>query len=294
MNLIICKPAKSVISDALLKRLELSNTDLFGLAVAKNDKIIIRKNFSKFETFLKCFKENEKNSCLINLCDKPFTGDNIQGFCGPYRVDNDLVFSHYGRFFNFDSKLPKPKFCHSLNLLIKLKSLCSINSFGKEYFQWIIEKALPSNNKLAILCKDGCFQIFNSLSDWWDAKDCDGVKISEYLNLETFSTRSSTIYTNSGPRARVCYACQAPLVGFTFGKVYHGQKYCTVCFDRVWTAGYNAAVKEKLYGQSGNIIPFTDSSSKPKIESNKFLVKSFLKGEITDKELSIVEIGELI
>jgi len=164
MSILIHIPKDSEILESdqqgFFDKLTQQGKDSFGFSYAKDGKLHIKKNFKKVENFIKEFRAAQNCSCVIHFADKPW-GVDCSNYCGPYRLDENHVIGHVGRVWSAQSKLEKPNFCQSINLLILIKQLWEPELFGSECLKYLIEKAIAFENKIVILRNDGAIQTFN-------------------------------------------------------------------------------------------------------------------------------------
>lgn len=163
MSLLIHKPEGEILpeSEVIFQKFATYGKDSFGLAFAKDGKLHIQKNFTNLDNFLEVFESVKKCSCLLHFADKPYDEKEKNNYCGPYRLDENFVVGHVGKVWSFNTPLQKPGFCQSINLLILLKQIFTPAAFGQEYLKYLVEKAVPGENKIAILKNTGEIQIFN-------------------------------------------------------------------------------------------------------------------------------------
>jgi len=279
MSILICKPADIELPEILIEKMKNERADLYGIAVAKNGKIYIRKNFKQFDSLLKLYEQNKTHSCLIDIAKEPYTEKNTKGFCGPYRIDQDLVMAQTGRIWDMKASLNKPEYCHAINLLILLKGFCNKSAASSDYFKFLVEKVLPTSSRFVIMNNDGKFNFFNPVMDWWE---CGGKGIRTSENISLFKYNSTPSYVI--PPKDKCEKCGQPFVGYGNGHMYNGKKHCYPCYD--------LAIKEKkadldqVFPRKINkIVPFTYNTRERGV---------FLKGLLEDSEIASIEIGDMI
>lgn len=152
--IIIYKPAGECPPADILEKCTSHWSSGFGFAYVKDGKFHFVKNIQSYETLHTKLTEIKEFPALIHMAEKPFTNTKEKGNIGPFRLDHENVMVHTGRTWTEDT-VGKPQLSQCLNFLIILKKFWEPQFFDKEYIDFILEKGLQANNRLAILNING-------------------------------------------------------------------------------------------------------------------------------------------
>lgn len=172
MSLIIYKPADKKISKQVLEKCYANDADGIGFCFAEDGKIFVKKVFKNFESFYEEFLPHENKSCVLNFVTNEFVG--CKRNCGPFVInenDKNFVLAHTGIVWK-KNIIEKPEESQTSNLIRLIKKMFFPAAFGKDYLKWLIEEALPLDNRVIIFNNLGEVQIFNKnkglvIQDCW-------------------------------------------------------------------------------------------------------------------------------
>lgn len=180
MCLLIAKPAGKIIPRANLEDAFYNNDDGAGFGIVEKDEndvdeLNIHKGFFEFEDFWKEWEPHQEKQAIIHF--RIATHRAVDGVnCHPFRINDDLIIAHNGSI----SGLPSDPNCSDTNVFTEkiIKPLINKNPdfWTIPEFQWIVETAIGSSNKLVMMDVKGRFVIFNEK----EGNTKDGVWYSNY------------------------------------------------------------------------------------------------------------------
>lgn len=207
MCIAIAKPKGVKIPKRVLKACFLNNPDGAGFAYPEDGKVKITKGLFSFRSFWREYREinPEDKSVLIHF--RVATSGKIDSFnCHPWRINETHAFIHNG---NLASRLGVTSETVSDTGIFAGKVLTPIFNLSSELwksdgFLWMMEEAIGSGNKLAIINSDGEFQIFNSIlgerehGAWFSNKTYkEERKSRKKATAPAQSTTTSSTFTSS-------------------------------------------------------------------------------------------------
>lgn len=152
-----------------------SNSHGAGFAFAKNGKLFVEKGFFVFEEFYKAYQK-----CIgfphITHQRYATSGEKNKDNCHPFVVSTDenneadLVVAHNGVIHHFSHKNQNMSdtFSFTKEILTPLAEDCNDkNWFKNSGIKYLIENAIGSGNKLALIDNIGYIEIFNQDSGEW-------------------------------------------------------------------------------------------------------------------------------
>lgn len=166
MCIAIAKPKGVKIPKRVLKACFLNNPDGAGFAYPENGKVKIIKGLFSFRSFWREYREIDPESKSVLIHFRVATSGKIDSFnCHPWRINETHAFIHNG---NLASRLGVSSEDVFDTGIFAGKVLTPIFNLSNELwktdgFLWMMEEAIGSGNKLAIINSDGEFQIFNSI-----------------------------------------------------------------------------------------------------------------------------------
>jgi len=190
MCLLICAPKGRVDEDEILENGFTNNSDGAGFAYSHNKKLIVKKGFFDFDTFIKEYRgipENAPNLVHFRLAT---SGRRNEENCHPFFVSQRLAFAHNGVFrcVNGDSEYSDT---HYFNETI-IKPVFSKNPrvvFTKAA-QFMLGETIGGYNKIAFLNHLGETIIVNEIAGDWSG----GVWFSNSSWLYARSSRKTPLW----------------------------------------------------------------------------------------------------
>lgn len=280
MSLLVHKPSNVEIDRGIFDKCCSDGSSMFGVSYAKDGKLFIKKNFKSKDTFFTELSKLKEVSAIIHFAREP-AFEKIN-YCGPYRLDENHAMMHDGNIWNYQD-LQKKGHSQSLNLLIQIKKFWEPSFFGKEYLNYMIEKALPYSNRVIIINNLGQVQIFNKSSG--DENKNLWLSNRVYFGPPTWSAPSKPV----NPPA-------SPLSNYGGGQISY-KRVCSFCkksffppFIRQGSTGFICQDCEK---QVNNVTLYPNQSQRPGQnqpgQSNRIIVPHDFKKTNTEKKTEFLE-----
>jgi predicted glutamine amidotransferase len=165
----IAKPKEVILTKSVLHHCYIQNPDGCGFAYPSDDgkSVVVNRGYFSFEKFWKAFRDLQDNRPMLIHFRIGTSGGIDKLNCHPFLIDKKHALIHNG---NIESKLDEKIDGASDTATFVQTVLCPIfsdkkfkktNFWTTDSFQWLMEKSLGYNNKMAILSADGTIKIYN-------------------------------------------------------------------------------------------------------------------------------------
>jgi predicted glutamine amidotransferase len=167
MCLAIWKPAGKTVTKEHLTNGYNSNSDGAGIAYAHKGKLFIDKGFFKFDDFYAVYEKVQALPCLIHFRIKTHGNINANN-CHPWRVNENLALIHNGILSLKEADGMSDTGVFAKYVLAPLL-IGNQNVWKTSGMKWLIEEAIGTGNKIALMDNNGDFSIFNEKAGTWEA-----------------------------------------------------------------------------------------------------------------------------
>ncbi len=167
MCILLLKPEGKKLDKEIYLNCYNNNADGAGFAIIKNGKLRTIKGFFSFSDFWTNFEPYEQYARIIHF--RVGTGGYAAGEnCHPWRVNKNLVMAHNGSISINRTNQAWSDTGNYNEFVLKELTETFPDWWKQKEFQWMMQAALGTNNKVILLDNKGEAVIFNEKEGEWD------------------------------------------------------------------------------------------------------------------------------